>query len=82
MFTISSTMTSISEGIRLRKSFVVLSYYSCVQKRIQYVLLKVACKNEEYLILLNIIWFPHLQMAQHNAVTPVIVIFFILSSRI
>jgi hypothetical protein len=37
----------------VRKSFVVLSCCGYAQKRSQYVLLKLDCINEEYLILLN-----------------------------
>jgi hypothetical protein len=72
-------MTFISELIRIRKTYVMVSCYSCVQKCSQYVSLKVVCINKEYLILLNIMSFRH---AQHNAAVPVIVIFFILSSSI
>jgi hypothetical protein len=78
MFAICNAMTTISELVRLRKSNVVLSSCSCAQKCSQYVPLKIAYINEEYLVLLNIISFRHLHMAQHNAATPVIVIFFIL----
>jgi hypothetical protein len=50
-------MTSMSELIRLRNFFIVLSCCSYAQKRSQYVLLKVACKKEEYMVLLNIMSF-------------------------
>jgi hypothetical protein len=62
--------TSISELIQLRNSFIVLSCRSCTQKRSQYVPLKLACINKEYMVLLNIMSFRHLHMAQHNAATP------------
>jgi hypothetical protein len=53
MFAVYSVMTSISELICLKKSFVGLSYCSYTKKRSQYIPLKVDCINEEYLILLN-----------------------------
>jgi hypothetical protein len=49
MFAICSVMISIYELIRLRKAFVVLSCCSYVQKRSQYVYLKVACINKKIL---------------------------------
>jgi hypothetical protein len=72
MFIICSMINSISELIRLRNSFVVLSCYCYAQKHSQYVPLKVACIDKEYMILLNIMSFRHLHMVQHNAaiVTP------------
>jgi hypothetical protein len=62
MFVIYSVITSISDLIHHRNSFVVLSCRSYAQKRRQYVPLKVAYINKEYMILLNIMSFRHLHM--------------------
>ena len=47
------------------------------QNRSQYVPLKIICKIEPTLILLKIILFRHLQMAQHTAATPIQIKFLI-----